>query len=211
MISTREFGLTEMFSNDLLLARRARRDPAAVDEVLRRLWPQVRRAVYLILGPHPEAEDMTHQCLLEIMESIGNYHGAGSLEGWARKIVYRVVMRGAKRMRRRERTFEDGFEEGAISRSNPEREAVSQRLSDILLEHLRLLPVERQTTLVLRLIYEYSVAEVAEITGVRVNTTRGRIREGLRQLRESIARDARLDELLGEGNNDYARLFRNFA
>lgn len=201
--------MAEVFSNDLLLARRARRDPAAVDEVLRRLWPQVRRAVYLILGPHPEVEDMTHQCLLQIMESIGDYRGAGSLEGWAHKIVYRVVMRGAKRMRRRERTFENGFEEREISRSNPEKEAASRRLSDILMEHLRLLPMERQTTMVLRLIYEYSVAEVAEITGVRVNTTRGRIREGLRQLRESVARDARLDELWEEGNDVYARLFRN--
>ena len=65
------------------------------------------------------------------------------------------------------------------------------------MKHLSKLPEKRRHTLVLRLAYGYSVAEVAAITDAPVNTVRDRIRVGLKELRQSIARDPAADELMG--------------
>ena len=64
-------------------------------------------------------------------------------------------------------------------------------------QHLAKLPDKRRSALVLRVLYGYSVAEVAEMTDAPLNTVRDRIRVGLRELRSSIVADPASAELFG--------------
>ena len=72
-----------------------------------------------------------------------------------------------------------------VARSDPERELTTRLARDRVATALARLPEERRTTLVLRLIFGHSIAEIAELTGVPSNTVRGRIRTGLKELRGS--------------------------
>jgi len=189
--------VTQTAVADLKLAKRAQKDRAAAEEVVARLGPRVRHTVWLLVGPDNEAEDLINSCLLAILENLRNFKGTGSLEAWSGQLTYRVLMRLLKRRRRSERTVTLVDEDGGISMSNPERETATRGAMDGVGKLLERLPPKRRDTLVLRVLYGYSVAEVAALTDAPVNTVRDRIRVGLKELRQGIARDAATRELLG--------------
>ena len=189
--------MTQTALEDLKLAKQAQQDRRAAEAVVKRLGPRVRHTVWLLVGPDDEAEDLINSCLLAILENLKNFKGTGSLEAWSGQLTYRVLMRLLKRRRRSERTVTLVDEDGGISHSNPERETASQGAMDGLGKLLEKLPPKRRDTLVLRLLYGYSVAEVAALTDAPVNTVRDRIRVGLKELRQGIARDPVTRELLG--------------
>jgi RNA polymerase sigma-70 factor (ECF subfamily) len=189
--------VTQTALEDLRLARAAQKDRRAAEQVVERLGPRVRHTVWLLVGADDEAEDLINSCLLAILENLRNFKGTGSLEAWSGQLTYRVLMRLLKRRRRSERTVTLVDEDGGVSRSNPEQETASRGALDGVTRLLDKLPAKRRETLVLRLLYGYSVAEVAALTDAPINTVRDRIRVGLKELRNGIARDRATRELLG--------------
>jgi RNA polymerase sigma-70 factor, ECF subfamily len=196
-------GALERFSesagclDDLRIARDATVDRDAARRLLERIGPRVRHTVRLLVGRDNELEDYTHACFVAILENLGKYKGTGPIEAWAGQLTYRVLMRQLKRRRRSERTVTLVAEEAGVVLETPEREAVQRSRTDLWAAHLGKLPEKRRETLVLRLVYGYSVAEVADLTGAPLNTVRDRIRVGLRELRQSLAVDPAALELLG--------------
>jgi len=190
------------YLDDVRLARRAARDREAARELLERLGPRVRHTVWLLVGRDEEIEDLTNSCLLAILENAGKFRGTGPLEAWAGQLTYRVLMRLLKRKRRSDRTLTLVPEETGIATTNPEVEAARRGIADRLARHIARLPEKRRETLVLRLAYGYSVSEVAALTDAPVNTVRDRIRVGLKELRQSIARDPASAELMGRKKGD---------
>ncbi len=182
---------------DIRLARRARRDPRAVEEIMERLAPRVRQTVWLLAGGSGEVEDLAHGCLLAILESLDKFRGTGSLEAWAGQLTYRVLMRALKRQRRSERTVALVAEDAGVATTDPERETERLRLNRALARLMGKLPEKRREVLVLRVLYGYSVAEVAELTRTPMNTVRDRIRVGLKELRQALARDEEAMDLIG--------------
>jgi len=193
--------LKHSLDEDLELVRRAQGDRVATEQLMTRLAPQVRHAVVMAVGRNQEAEDLTHICLLEILENLNSFKGIGSVDAWAGRLAYRVLMRHLSRQRREERTVAVSPLDIGESVDNPEFESTRLKLRDILALHLQKLPENRRMTLILRLAYQYSVTEVAETMGVPVNTVRDRIRIGLKELRQSILRDPQAKDFL-KGNCD---------
>lgn len=182
---------------DLRLARKAVTDRKTAEVVMDRLAPRVRHTVRLLVGRDDEIEDLTHNCLLAIWENLAKYKGTGPLEAWAGQLTYRVLMRQLKRKRRNERTVSLVPEDRGISSANPEGSVASKGMMDRLEEHLQRLPDKRRRALVLRVLYGYSVSEVAQMTEAPLNTVRDRIRVGLKELRTSIVGDPASAELFG--------------
>ncbi len=73
--------------------------------------------------------------------------------------------------------------------SGPERLAQHAELGERLLALLHALPGEQRQTLLLRQEGGLSVADVAAVTGVPIETTRSRLRYALRKLREGMSQD----------------------
>lgn len=187
---------------DLRLARAAMADRDAARRLIERIGPRIHHTVRLIVGRDDEIEDFTNACLLTVLESLGKYRGTGPLEAWAGQLTYRVLMRQLKRKRRSERTVSLVAEETGVFSTTPEREVARRKRQDVWAAHLARLPDKRRETLVLRLVYGYSVAEVAELTGAPLNTVRDRIRVGLKELRRSLAEDPAATELLGGARSE---------
>jgi RNA polymerase sigma-70 factor (ECF subfamily) len=182
---------------DLRVARDATVDRDAARRLLERIGPRVRHTVRLLVGRDDELEDYIHSCFLAILENLGKYKGTGPIEAWAGQLTYRVLMRQLKRRRRNERTVTLVAEDTGVVLTTPEREVMQRSRTDLWAAHLGKLPEKRRETLVLRLVYGYSVAEVADLTGAPLNTVRDRIRVGLKELRQSLAVDPAALELLG--------------
>jgi RNA polymerase sigma-70 factor (ECF subfamily) len=175
---------------DLRHVRRALADPLEAERLLMRLAPRVRQTVRLAVGRDQDAEEITQSCLVAILENLSSYKGSGPLEAWAGRLTYRIMMRHLSRRRRWQHMETPTELEVGTAISTPESEARLGRLRLKLEKHLAKLPQERRTTIVYRLVYQFSVPEVAEMMDVPVNTVRDRIRVALKELRTSIGRDS---------------------
>jgi RNA polymerase sigma-70 factor (ECF subfamily) len=188
---------------DIKLARSAKNDRKAAESIIKRLAPRVQQAVYLAVGYDQEADDLINICLIQILENLNHYKGVGPLEAWAGRLTYRVLMRQLSRRRRSERTVSLIPDEPIVEiTSNPEKKIAITQLRERLISHLQKLPEERRITLILRMIHQYSVSEVAELTEAPVNTVRDRIRVGLKEMRKYILNDKEVMAYLKVARND---------
>ena len=178
--------------DDLRLAARARVDRAAAEQLLTRVRPRVQYAVRILMQNDRDVDDVLGQTMLEILESIGNYKGRGSLEAWAGKIAFYTVTGHTKRRRMIERVMMPETADPGVNRLTPEVETSRRRLREKLSTTLEKIPAERRNTLVLRLVFGHSISEIAELTEVPINTVRSRLRTGLRELRRSVTLEHRM-------------------
>jgi RNA polymerase sigma-70 factor (ECF subfamily) len=188
----------EVAIEDVRLARAGRSDPAAAERLLVRVVPRVTAVVCAAVGRGAESEELRQAALVEILRSLDAYRGSGSLESWAGQVAFRTVMRSLKRHRRWERSLVEPPVEPAAAGDDPERRAVRAELWARLEAGLGKMPAERRATLLLRVMHEHSVEEVAGITGVSANTVKDRLRTAFRELRALFARDRTLRELMQE-------------
>ncbi len=178
-------------------------DPRAQRELIDRLLDQVRRTVSYVLGPIQDAEDLSQVALVEIVEAAGSYRGESSLEYWASKISYRIAFRYVKKHRRREELTVSNWTPPKLQPAVDEEAGIARVRIRIAVLMQQLSPKKR-TTIVLRLVEGYSLKEIAEMTGVSINTIRDRLRLGRKQLRELMLADPLLTDWVGSGAKENA-------
>jgi RNA polymerase sigma-70 factor (ECF subfamily) len=84
---------------------------------------------------------------------------------------------------------------GTQPTASVEQEALQRQLHRRLAAVCQRLKPKQRLAVVLRWMQGYSVQEISEITGARVNTVRGRLRNGKKELRRLILQDPVLKEL----------------
>ena len=177
--------------DDLELAQKAAGgDKRAQRMLVDRLMNRVRSTVGYLAGGHADADDYAQLALVEILKSLESYRGETKLDYWADKIAVRTAMRHIKKKRRllnRSAPFTPEIVEGTAD--SPHRDAARQRLRKRLAAHIAKLKPERRTVVTLRLVHEYSISEIADITGAPINTVRDRLRVGKKNLQKSILAD----------------------
>jgi RNA polymerase sigma-70 factor (ECF subfamily) len=190
------------YQADLALARAAAAgDEKARRQLVERLMDRVRNTVYYMAAGHADAEDLAQLTFIQLFKSIGSFRGQSSLQSWAARITARTVMREIRRTRTYQSRFTDAtaveneIAPDARSDDKASEQQVSGRMSILLAE---LKPKYRQT-LVLRLVEEYDLKEIAELMGTNVYTVRYRLRVGRKKLARLVRRDPLLAEQLGGG------------
>jgi len=178
-------------------------DTLAQQITAERLYDRIRTAVRYLSADHRDQDDWVHVVLVEILRSLGTFRGDASLESWANRIVFRKTMQLLKQSRRRDQLIGRDSDIPASAASthpgtgvDPMRILMRRHLARIL----RILSTERRTAIVLRLVYGYSIDEIARITRAPHNTVRQRLRRGRRQLRAAIAKDALFEEWMEKTN-----------
>lgn len=173
-------------------------DPADVRELLRALSPEVARVCRAVLGPSsPVLDDAVQDSLLRIVHALPSFRRDCS----ARRFANRIAARTALLARRRTHTTIKRETEAAETHANDDVATPHQcsllhrqrRLLDRLLDEL---PQPQAEALALRFVLGYSLEETATTLQAPMNTVRSRIRLAKEALRERIAADATLAELL---------------
>ena len=174
------------------IAAAQRGDEAAFDRLFRIYQPPLLR--YLRASAPLFAEDIAAQTWLNVAEALLHFTGDGdALRGWILTIGRRRLV---DEFRRRERRPEHPVAE-------PVPEAVPAFEIDDLTwaeQLLRRLPRAQAEVVILRVLSDLSVAEVAEIMGLTPGTVRVTAHRALQRLGELIGEDHRL----GPGTNDDA-------
>jgi RNA polymerase sigma-70 factor (ECF subfamily) len=173
------------FEADRGLTQRAADGDARARRLLaNRLVRRVARVSRAMLNDPIDAEDASQVALIEILKSVHNYAGEGSLERWADRITARTVIRyirGQRKARDRVQAREDVAEtaetRGEIS--------IDVQLSG----YLAPLSPERREVLVLRHVLEYSVREIATIVDAPEGTVKDRLVAARKQVRRLVQQE----------------------
>ena len=176
------------------LAAAAAGDDAAVHAVLAGVAPAVAGVVRLMFGSRTaEAQDAVQESLLAVHAAIGRFRGDCPFVAYARRIAARVAV--AARRRGAPESLDDiGAELGEAAPTHDERIMRERRLQALraLLDEL---PPGQAESLGMRVVLGCSLPEVAQATGVPVNTVRSRIRLAREHIKARIESDPRLAAL----------------
>lgn len=172
-----------------LMAAVAANDPSAQRVVAQRLAPRVRKVAGLLCRNAADADDAAQAALIEILKSAGTFRVAMSLERWAERVTVRATLRTARRERSRQGLLErwvpaDLLPWGAL--------AVQSSVEEVGLETLlKRLSNERFQAFVLHHALDYTVDEIAELTGTPPGTVKDRLVMARKQLRKLLLGVAR--------------------
>jgi RNA polymerase sigma-70 factor (ECF subfamily) len=188
-------GLAADRSAELALVRRVQRgDASAQTELVEHLLPHLRAVANALLGTSADADDAVQIGLMRVLEGLATWRGDASLYRWARRVSAHVCLRLSEQNRRHARAVAAEAEISEIEAPRSDggfRDALVRPVA----EYLDRLPAAQREAIVLRHALDHSVAEIAELTGVPVDTVKSRLLFGRRTLRKLIRRDENVGEV----------------
>jgi RNA polymerase sigma-70 factor (ECF subfamily) len=176
------------------LQRAAAGDERATTELLAAVAPAVLGLVRVVLGSRsPDVDDIAQVALLAIHDAIPRFRGDSSFLRYARRIAVRTAV--AARRRRPSVELEALTHEPAGPGPTSDDGLARERRLGVLRTLLDELPDGQAESLAMRAVLGCSLGEVADATGVPVNTVRSRIRLAKEHLKDRICRDRVLASL----------------
>jgi RNA polymerase sigma-70 factor (ECF subfamily) len=141
---------------------------------------------YRMMGERRAAEDLTQDAFLKVWRGASSYRAdRGSVRTWLLSIVRNCSIDQIRSQASRRRTQEKI--EASASRSQPS-EAFAQTWRNSQREQVRealsTLPSEQQKILELAYFSGYTHVKIAELLGVPLGTVKGRMRSGLKKVRD---------------------------
>lgn len=182
------------------LVKRARSgDFQAAEELLARHQNVAYTAALRLLGEKSDAEDITQDALVKAYTRLAELDDGASFSAWLRRIAVNLSLnalrrRGVLRFESLEGARGSAGDEAPArdfideQQRTPEDEALSGALRDEVERMVRLLPAEQRVAVVLRDMYGYDVAEVAELQRCGLSAAKMRISRGRAHLRELLTR-----------------------
>jgi len=186
--------LAEFDSDYELTQAAAQGDRSARRLMAERLLDRVRTTVRYISADDRDQDDWVQIAMIEILRSARTFQGSGSLESWSDRIAVRSAMRHLKRRRKKESVVELQEDPRHEPEVNPSEGHTRMAIRRQVARLLGTISGDRRTCVVLRLVYGYSIDEIAEMTAAPRNTVRDRLKRGRKQLKDKVRRDALLKE-----------------
>jgi RNA polymerase sigma-70 factor (ECF subfamily) len=176
-------------------------DANATRTLLVTMGRQVRGACRAILGSgHPDLEDTIQECFVGLIRALPAYRFEGAFPHYALRIAVRTALgarRRAQATRAREAPEAAPGDEAPAPSSTPSEQVLTAERRELLRGLLDELPEVQAQSLVMRILFDLSIEEIATASGVSVNTVKTRLRLGKDSLRRRITGDSKLATALG--------------
>ena len=179
-------------SDRQLLEAWAAGDSRAGNELIVRHWGSLHR-FFINKAPPSDQPDLLQSTLLECTRSVTRFRGDSSFRTFllaiARNVLLHYFRTRARRLDRLDpltHSVERLTTVGVFTRLARTRARVE------VLRALRQLPIDLQIVIELKYWERMTAREIGEVLGVGINTVKGRINRGKRQLSELLATDGEL-------------------
>lgn len=172
-----------------LLRQYLQGNQAAFSTLLSRHRERIFSSIYFLVRDQELAEDIFQDTFIKIIIKVreGKYREEDKFLPWAVCIAHNLVIdyfRKEKQMPK----LRDGEEYSVFDRmssreKNAHESMVEEQRHQTVREMIKQLPDEQREVLIMRIYGELSFKEIAQITGVSINTALGRMRYALIHLR----------------------------
>ena len=173
-----------------LIAQFQQGDQRAFEILFARHRDQVYTKLYLLVRDHDVAADLFQDVFIKVVDVLrgGKYNEEGKFLPWVLRIAHNAGIDHFRRQKKMpmSRGTEDydllgGIQEDGLNR---EDELIAERITDDVRQLVEMLPEEQREVVVMRMYKEMSFKDIAEATGVSINTALGRMRYALINLRK---------------------------
>ena len=187
------------------LARRAQGgDAPAVRTFVTAIGPQILRVVRRVLGPgHPDVEDAAQESAFAVLEALARYRGESTVVHFASRVAVQTAMNHRRRegaAKRRSTGERVDIDSVADACPGPDAEADGRADAELVRELVATLPDVQAEALAMHCVLGFTVAEIADASGLPLETVRSRLRlakNALRDRAKAMPRLARLVEVAG--------------
>jgi RNA polymerase sigma-70 factor (ECF subfamily) len=204
-------------SDSQLVAQYKSGNEGAFEMLLRRHKSRVYTAIYLIVKDRYVAEDLLQDTFIKAVNVIksGRYNEEGKFLPWLSRIAHNLAIdHFRKRKRYPEIIMEDGsplLESLRFADSSIETKQAARDTKAYLRSLIKELPKEQREVLIMRQFLDLSFQEIADRTGVSINTALGRMRYALINLRKKMTNSNAYDKNIYPTRPDEAPIPRNLG
>ncbi len=168
-------------------------DQTAIELLITRHRSKVYTYIVLTIKKQQLAEDLFQETFIKVIQSLraGKYKDNGRFLSWVIRIAHNLIIdhfRKEKQMNSvsNDDTEVDLFNSKRFSDKNIEEIIISSQIKSELRTLINELPTDQREVVLLRHYGELSFKEIADQTGVSINTALGRMRYALINLRKMI-------------------------
>ncbi len=177
---------------DLVIAYR-NGDNAAITLLLERYSSKIRNYIMMLVKDDAAADDIFQEVFLKISASIlkSKYSDEGKFINWALRIAHNKAIDHFRQRKPFTSLSADGngtlsIEEQLSTGESIENDIVKGEAEVEIRELIDKLPIEQREVVILRHYLDMSFKEISEQTGVSINTSLGRMRYALINLRKMM-------------------------
>ena len=182
-----------MLSDQALLDMYQQGHREAVSQLLERHTRRVRDYVRMMVKDNDVADDLTQEILIKVVKVLdeGRYTDKGRFQPWLLRIAHNRVL-DYFRAQKQVKTINEssvGYDIlGSKNMAEPsiEEEIISEQRAEEIRALVDELPEEQREVVKMRYYEGLSFKEIAELTGVSINTALGRMRYALINMRQLI-------------------------
>ena len=154
----------------------------AVNELVRRYLPKVRRIVYPMLLNDALADDVTQEVMMRTVRGLKQFRQDAKFSTWVTRIAVNTTYTFLQRERSTDQSLDLQSSE-PTHRHSPEHDAIGQELDEQIHQSLEQLSPKLRTAIVLTSIHGATASEAADIEECNVSTMHWRVHEARKQLR----------------------------
>lgn len=181
-----------VFNDQDLVSLYLNGNESALAELLRRHKSRIYTSIFLLVKDQYLAEDIFQDAFIKVINTLrsGRYNEEGKFLPWVLRIAHNLVI---DYFRKEKRTPVITSSDGTdilnllqIHEESAEDRLLREQTHADLRRNIHLLPDEQKEVLIMRHYGELSFKEIADVTGVSINTALGRMRYALSNLRKMM-------------------------
>lgn len=177
-------------TDDMLVALYSKGENKAFDELLSRYQDKLFNYIYFVVHNQELAEDIFQETFVKAIVTIqqGRYTADGKFSAWITRIAHNLVI-DSFRQERNENSVsnEEGeidlFNNAELCDDNIEMQMVNDQTLNDVRRLVDALPDNQREVVYMRYYQDLSFKEIADITGVSINTALGRMRYAILNMR----------------------------
>jgi len=163
---------------------------SAFDVLLNRYKKSIHSYIFYIVRNHDLTEDIFQDTFLKVIMTIkqGRYTDTGKFKAWITRIAHNLIIDNF-RQERNENTISndeldvDLLNDMRLCESNIEDQMVEEQVYADVKKLVKHLPDNQREVLEMRYYQDLSFKEIADLTGVSINTALGRMRYAILNMR----------------------------
>ncbi len=178
-------------------------DNKAFDELLARTQEKLFTYIMFVVRDHDKADDIFQETFVKVITKLqnGQYTDSGKFQFWLTRIAHNVIM-DWYRAQRNENIVEptedndlSNLKGVSVMDTYRETELINEQVLLDVKKLMNALPAPQREVVYMRFFQQLSFKEIAELTGVSINTSLGRMRYALINLRR-MAKEHKIELML---------------
>lgn len=181
-------------SDEQLVKNYANGDSDAFDTLLARYQQKIYSYILFLVHDDEVADDLFQETFMKAIVTIrqGRYVESGRFSAWLTRIAHNLVIDKYRQDRNsnvisNDASDADLFNDASLSDITVEMKMITEQSFTDVGRLLKELPDNQKEVLYMRFYQDLSFKEIADATGVSINTALGRMRYGLINLRKMVS------------------------